>query len=76
MLNFLDKYTRECLCINVDQQINARKVKKVFAKLIDVHGAPEHIRSDNGFEFIEWGLREWLTELEIKTLYIEAGKAW
>ena len=45
-----------------------RKVKKIFSKLIDEHGAPKHIRSDNGSEFIERGLREWLAENEIKTL--------
>ena len=39
MLNIIDEYTRECLCIHVDRQINARKVKKIFSKLIDEHGA-------------------------------------
>ena len=39
-------------------------------------GTPEHIRSDNGSEFIERGLREWLAENEIKTLYIDAGCPW
>ena len=73
MLNIIDEYTRECLCIHVDWKMNARKVKQIFSKLIDEHGAPEHIRSDNGSEFIERGLREWLAENEIKTLYIEAG---
>ena len=76
MLNIIDEYSRECLCIHVDRQINARKVKKIFSKLIEVHGAPEHIRSDNGSEFIERGLREWLAENEIKTLYIDAGCPW
>ena len=76
MLNIIDEYTRGCLCIHVDRQINTRKVKQIFKKLIDVHGAPEHIRSDNASEFIERGLREWLTENEIKTLYIGARKPW
>jgi len=68
MLNIMDEYTRECRCIHADQLVNARKVKKIFSKLIDEHGAPKHIRSDNGSEFIERGLREWLAENEIKTL--------
>ena len=67
MLNIIDEYSRECLCIHVDRQINAGKVKKIFSNLIEVHGAPEHIRSDNGSEFIEKGLREWLAENEITT---------
>ena len=76
MLNLLDEHTRECLCIHVDRRINARKVRQIISNLIDVHGAPEHIRSDNGSEFIERGLREWLAENKIKTLYIDPGSPW
>jgi putative transposase len=47
-----------------------------MADLIDLYGAPEHIRSDNGSEFIEGKLREWLAENMIKTLYIEPGSPW
>jgi transposase InsO family protein len=53
MLNVIDEFTRECLCIYVDRRINARKVRRIISELIDIHGAPEHIRSDNGSEFIE-----------------------
>jgi putative transposase len=35
------------------------------------HGAPEHIRSDNGPEFIATALRDWLQRIGVKTLYIE-----
>lgn len=76
MLNIIDEYTRECLCIHVDRRINARKVRRVLSELIDRHGAPEHIRSDNGSEFIEGNLREWLKENQIKTLYIAPGSPW
>ena len=40
------------------------------------HGPPEHIRSDNGPEFIATALREWLGRLGTKTLYIEPGSPW
>jgi putative transposase len=76
MLNVIDEYTRECLCIHVDRRINARKVRRILARLIEEHGAPEHIRSDNGSEFIEKELRQWLTDKKIKTIYIEAGSPW
>ncbi|MEO1834154.1 MAG: IS3 family transposase [Akkermansiaceae bacterium] len=76
MLNVMDEYTRECLCIHVERRINARKVRQVMARLIEEHGAPEHIRSDNGSEFIERGLREWLAENKIRTLYIAPGSPW
>ena len=76
MLNVMDEYTRECLCIHVERRINAGKVRQVIARLIEEHGAPEHIRSDNGSEFIEGGLREWLAEKKIRTLYIAPGSPW
>jgi Integrase core domain len=37
---------------------------------------PEHIRSDNGPEFIAKELRKWLGQLGTKTLYIEPGSPW
>lgn len=76
MLNIIDEYTRECLCIHVARRINANKVRQVMSDLIDVHGAPEHIRSDNGSEFIEGNLRAWLKGNQIDTLYIAPGSPW
>jgi putative transposase len=37
---------------------------------------PEHIRSDNGPEFIAEELRKWLGKVGTKTLYIEPGSPW
>ena len=76
MLNVIDEYTRECLCIYVARRINASKVRQVMAGLIDLYGAPKHIRSDNGSEFIEGKLRAWLAENKIKALHIEPGSPW
>lgn len=61
MLTVLDEYTRESRCIHVDRKINAEKVQCVMARLIEEYGVPEHICSDNGSEFIEKNLREWLS---------------
>jgi transposase InsO family protein len=41
-----------------------------------VRGIPEHIRSDNGPEFIAGELRKWLDKLGTITLYIEPGSPW
>ena len=40
------------------------------------HGRPEHIRSDNGPEFVARQLRQWLETAGTKTLYIEPGSPW
>jgi len=76
MLNVIDEYARECLCIYVARQINAKKVRQVLSDLIDVHGAPGYIRSDNGSEFIEGKLQGWLADHRIKTIYIDPGSPW
>ena len=44
--------------------------------MVDVYGAPEHIRSDHGSELIEKDLRIWIAENHIKTLYIDPGSPW
>ena len=40
------------------------------------HGPPDHIRSDNGAEFTASAVREWLSRIGVKTLYIEPGSPW
>jgi len=76
MLTVVDEYTRECHLIHVDRRIRACNVRDQLFRLIERHRAPEHIRSDNGSEFIEYSLREWLGEEGIKTLYIDPGCPW
>ena len=56
--------------------IHDKTVRGILQKLIDQHGPPQYIRSDNGSEFIESELRAWLAAMKIKTLYIEPGSPW
>jgi putative transposase len=39
-------------------------------------GIPEHIRSDNGPEFVAKELRKWLVNLGTGPLYVEPGSPW
>ena len=76
MLCIIDEYTRKCLAIRVERKLNSRDVLDELGELFVRHGPPEHIRSDNGPEFIATALREWLKRLEVKTLFIEPGSPW
>jgi putative transposase len=76
MLCIIDEFTRECLAIRVERRLNSRDVLDELGELFVRHGPPEHIRSDNGPEFIATALREWLERLGTKTLYIEPGSPW
>jgi len=76
MLYVIDEFTRECLAIRVERKLNSRDVLDTLSELFVHHGPPEHIRSDNGPEFIATALREWLGRIGVKTLYIEPGSPW
>ncbi len=76
MLCVIDEFTRECLAIHVKRKLNSQDVLHVLGKLFLQYGPPEHIRSDNGSEFVAEAVREWLGRLQVKTLYIEPGSPW
>jgi len=69
-LNLIDECTRECLAICAGRRINSSQVIEVLAEAMIEHGIPEHIRSDNGPEFVAKELRAWLanTGAELSTL--------
>jgi putative transposase len=76
MLNIIDEYTRECLCIKVARKITAQDVLDELFELIVERGLPDYIRSDNGPEFTANAVREWLSKIGVKTLFIEPGSPW
>ena len=48
----------------------------VIEAAIERFGAPNHIRSDNGPEFIAYAVQDWLNDLDIEILYIKPGSPW
>ena len=44
--------------------------------MVRERGAPRHIRSDNGPEFIAKAIRSWTARAGLETLYIEPGAPW
>lgn len=76
ILTLIDEHTRECLVTHVAWSIRAVEVITVLEGAIERYGAPEHIRSDNGPEFIAYAIQDWLRENRIKAIYIEPGSPW
>lgn len=74
--NLIDEYTRECHCIWANRAIKSEDVLRALQSAIEMHGAPEYIRSDNGSEFIAHIIQRWLMENKIKTIYIDPGCPW
>lgn len=76
ILNVIDEYSRESVGCLIQRKINSFDVLEYLAKLFMIHGQPKFIRSDNGPEFIAEKLRDWLSSLEVKTLFIHPGSPW
>src|SRR6202049_304376 len=76
MLTLIDEYTRECLAIRVARRLSSYEVIETLADVMLWRGIPEHIRSDNGPEFVAKDLRKWLANVGTGTLYIEPGSPW
>jgi len=76
ILNVLDEYTRECLASVIARRLGSQNVILLLADLFLKYGMPQHIRSDNGPEFIAKKLRQWLKTLQVEPLSIEPGSPW
>ncbi len=76
MLTVIDEFSRECLAIEVSRRLRSDDVLHVLTDLFVRHGPPDHIRSDNGSEFTAKAVRDWLSRIGVKTLYIEPGSPW
>jgi len=76
MLNLIDESTRECLLIRAERRWSSARVIGALADAMVMKGVPEHLRSDNGPEFVAKDLLNWLAHTGAKTLYIEPGSPW
>jgi transposase InsO family protein len=74
MLTIVDEFTRECLAIDVARKLTSDDVLERLAWLMATRGVPGHIRSDNGPEFTAQVVRDWLTKVGVKTLFIKPGR--
>jgi transposase InsO family protein len=76
ILTVIDEYTRECLAVRVARRFKSHDVLYALSELFLEYGVPEHIRSDNGPEFVAKAVRFWLADLGVTTLFIEPGSPW
>ena len=76
MLVVIDEFTRESLAIEVAWSWTARQVLDVLGYLFAVRGIPDHLRSDNGPEFVAQAVTRWLDQAGVETLFIAKGSPW
>ena len=75
-LTVTDEWTKEGLAIEVDGSIRSGRVIDVLSRLVSERGAPLHLRSDNGPEFVSRALLKWIVGQGIETALIDPGKPW
>jgi putative transposase len=63
MLTVIDEFTRRCLAIVVARKLKSDDVLQCLTHLFVAHGPPEHVRSDNGPEFVARNVRGWLDRI-------------
>lgn len=66
----------ECIAIRIERKLKAVDVIDVLSDLFITRGVPEHVRSDNGPEFIATAVQEWIAAVGAKTAYIAPGSPW
>ncbi len=80
MLVMVDDWTRENLSIDLARRLNSADLLERFSWLIATQGVPESVRSDQLKslvpEFMAHVVRDWLTQVLVKTLSIEPGRPW
>lgn len=74
VLNIIDEYTRECLATLVNRKIKADDVIDQLFNLFVFRNVPEHIRSDNGPEFVSKALDQWAYLNSVELDFSRPGK--
>ena len=76
MLGVVDEFTREALAIRVARRLSSSDVIDVLAGLVVARGAPAHIRSDQGPEFVAGAVKGWIAGVGAATASIEKASPW
>ena len=82
---YLEQFEQRCCpreavsigpAIRSERRWSSAKMIEALADVMVMKGVPEHLRSDNGPEFVARDLRKWLAGTGAKTAYIEPGSPW
>ncbi len=75
-LTVIDEYTRECLAIDLAGSIRSGRVVEVLSQLVSLHGAPRHLHSNNGPEFVSRAILKWAARYGMDMALSDPGKPW
>jgi transposase InsO family protein len=75
-LTVIDEYTRRGLWIESARHLTSVDVVRVLEQLVELHGKPTMVKSDNGSEFVAKKVQDWIEERNIGARFIEPGSPW
>jgi putative transposase len=73
-LNVIDHYNRFCAGIDVANNLPAVRVTERLDRMIEKHGKPKRMRTDNGPEFTSRHFQKWLQDRGIEWSKIPKGR--
>lgn len=73
-LTLVDEFSRECLAIEVDYGMSARRVTEVLGRTMEFRGKVVGIRSDNGSQFAGSEMDAWAYSNGVTLNFIRPGK--
>ncbi len=77
LLSIVDEFSRECLLLEAARSFPAVRVIDCLERLLMITGRrPQHLRSDNGPEFVAKAVQQWLEQAGVQSAYIEPGSPW
>jgi transposase InsO family protein len=75
-LTVIDEFTRRALWIECARHLTSVDVVRVLEQLVELHGKPTIIKSDNGPEFVAEKVQQWIETRSIGARFIEPGSPW
>ena len=75
-LTVIDEFTRRALWIECARHLTSVDVVRVLEQLVEFHGAPATVKSDNGSEFVAKKVQEWMEIRGIGARFIDPGSPW
>ncbi len=75
-LTVIDEYTRRALWIECARHLTSVDVVRVLEQLVELHGKPAIVKSDNGPEFVAQQVQDWIEERIMDVHFIDPGSPW
>jgi len=76
VLSRCDEFSKECPEGPLGRSITAEAVAVALDKAALIRGLPEHIRCDNGPEFIAAAIQHWCRQSGAERSFIDPGSRW